>query len=324
MNAVYIEQPGGPDALIFGDQPKPTPAPGEVLVKIAYSGVNFIDTYHRGGLYKLPQPAIIGSEAAGTVEAVGDGVTQFKPGDRVAHGMARGSYAEYQSVPAHQLVTVPADVPLDIAAAAMLQGMTAHYLTHSTFPLKAGDTALVHAAAGGTGRLITQMATTIGARIIATVGSAEKAKLTLSDGASAAILYNSEDWVAEVKRLTNGKGVDVVYDGVGQATFLKGLDCIRPRGMMVTFGQSSGPIGTFDPLMLSAKGSLFLTRPTLFTYIAEPSDLEWRSRDLFAWIAAGKLKIRIDKTYPLAEAAQAQRDLEGRKTTGKLILKVAP
>jgi len=323
MKAVYIEQPGGPEALTYGERPKPVPAAGQALVKVAYSGVNFIDTYHRGGLYKLPLPAIIGSEGAGTVEAVGEGVTQLKPGDRVAYAMVRGSYAEYHSVPAAQLVAVPDAVSLDIAAAAMLQGMTAHYLTHSTFELKAGHTALVHAAAGGTGRLIVQMATRVGARIIATVGSEPKAKLTLGDGASAAILYNSEDWVAEVKKLTDGKGVDVVYDGVGQATFLKGLDCLKPRGMMVTFGQSSGPIGTFDPLTLSAKGSLYLTRPTLATYIAERADLEWRSGDLFSWIASGKLKIRIDKIYPLAEAAQAQRDLEGRKTTGKLVLQIA-
>ncbi len=323
MKAVYIDQPGGPEALVYGDRPKPAPAAGEVLVKVAYSGVNFIDTYHRGGLYKLPLPAIIGSEAAGTVEAVGEGVTQFKPGDRVAYAMARGSYAEYHAVPAGQLVIVPDAVPLDIAAAAMLQGMTAHYLTHSTFELKHDHTALVHAAAGGTGRLIVQMATMAGARIIATVGSEAKAKLTLGDGSSAAILYNSEDWVAEVKRLTDGKGVDVVYDGVGQSTFLKGLDCLKPRGLMVTFGQSSGANAPFDPLILSAKGSLYLTRPTLATYIAQRADLEWRTRDLFSWISSGKLKVRIDKIYPLAEAAQAQRDLEGRKTTGKLIMEIA-
>lgn len=323
MKAVYIEQPGGPEALVYGERPKPDPAAGEVLVKVAYSGVNFIDTYHRGGLYKLPLPAILGSECAGTVEAVGEGVTQFQPGDRVAQAMARGSYAEYQSVPAAMLVKVPDVVALDIAAAAMLQGMTAHYLTHSTFPLKAGQTAVVHAAAGGTGRLIVQMAKTVGARVIGTVGSEEKAKLTLSDGADAAILYNSQDWVAEVKSLTGGKGADVIFDGVGQATFHKGFDCLRPRGMMVTFGQSSGPIGQFDPLVLSQKGSLYLTRPTLATYIAERSDLEWRASDLFTWIGSGKLKVRIDKAYPLVEAGQAQQYLEGRKTTGKVILKVS-
>ncbi len=322
MKAVYIEQPGGPEALIYGDRPNPEPAPGEVLVKIAFSGVNFIDTYHRGGLYKLPLPAVIGSEGSGTVESVGAGVAQFKPGDHVAYAMARGSYAEYHAVPAAQLVLVPSGVSLDIAAAVMLQGMTAHYLTHSTFSLEQKHTALIHASAGGTGRLMVQMGKMMGARVFGTVGSEEKAKLTLGDGADAAILYNTQDWVAEVKRLTDGKGVDVIYDGVGQATFHKGFDCLKPRGMMVTFGQSSGPIGQFDPLVLSAKGSLYLTRPTLFTYVAERSELEWRSRDLFDWIGSGKLNVRIDKTYPLAEAAEAQKYLEGRKTTGKVILKV--
>lgn len=323
MKAVYIEQYGGLDALHYGDMPTPAPAAGQVLVKIAYSGVNFIDTYHRIGLYKLPSlPAVIGSEASGTVEAVGDGVTGFQKGDLVAYAMARGSYAEYAAVPASMLVKVPAAVSSDVAAACMLQGMTAHYLTHSTFALKAGHTALVHAAAGGTGRLIVQMATMLGARVIATCGSAAKAELTRSDGASDAILYNEQDFVTEVKRLTDGKGVDVVYDSVGQATFLKSLDCLKPRGLLAFFGQSSGPVGSFDPLLLSAKGSLYLTRPTLATYIASREDLEWRSRDLFQWIAAGKLKIRVDKAYPLPDAADAHRDLEGRKTTGKLILKV--
>jgi NADPH2:quinone reductase len=322
MKAVYIEQPGGPDALIYGDRPQPTPAAGEVLVKVAYSGVNFIDTYHRSGLYKLPLPAILGSEAAGTVEAVGEGVTSLKPGDRVAYAMARGSYAEYHALPAVQVVKVPEAVALETAAAAMLQGMTAHYLTHSTFALKSGQTALVHAAAGGTGRLIVQMAKMVGARVISTVGSEAKAQLTLGDGASAAINYTAQDFVAEVKRITDGAGVDVVYDSVGQATFLKSLDCLKPCGLLAAFGQSSGPTGPIDPLLLSQKGSLYLTRPTLATYIAKRNDLEWRARDLFDWIATGALKIRIDKIYPLPDAAQAQRDLEGRKTTGKLILKV--
>jgi NADPH2:quinone reductase len=322
MRAVFIEQHGGVEVMQCGQRPKPAPGPGEVLVKIAYSGVNFIDTYHRTGLYKIPLPAILGSEAAGAVEQAGEGVTAFQPGDRVAYAMARGSYAEYQVVPAAQLVKIPAGVDLATAAAAMLQGMTAHYLTHSTSPLKPGQTALVHAAAGGTGRLIVQMCKMIGARVIGTVGSEEKAKLTLSDGASDAILYNTQDFVAEVKRLTGGKGVDVVYDSVGQATFLKGLDCLKPRGLMAFFGQSSGPVAPVDPLLLSAKGSLYLTRPTLATYIASREELEWRTRDLFDWIGSGKLKIRIDKTYRLEEAAQAHRDIEGRKTTGKLILAV--
>jgi NADPH2:quinone reductase len=322
MKAVFIEQPGGVDALKYGEFPTPQPAPGEALVKVAYSGVNFIDTYHRSGLYKLPLPAVIGSEASGTVEKLGEGVTAFKPGDRVAYTMARGSYAEYHAVPAAQLVKIPDNVDDATAAASMLQGCTAHYLTHSTFVLKKGQTALVHAAAGGTGRLIVQMATMIGARVIATVGSEAKAKLTLGDGASDAILYSTQDFVAEVKRLTEGKGVEVVYDGVGQATLLKGFDCLKPRGMMVAFGQSSGPAAPIDLLMLSQKGSLYVTRPTLFTYIASREDLEWRSSEMFRWIGEGKLKINIDKVYPLAEAGQAQRDLEARKTTGKLLLKV--
>ncbi len=320
MKAVYIEQTGGPSALRFGDQPTPAPAAGEALVKIAYSGVNFIDTYHRSGLYKVPLPAIVGSEAAGVVEQVGEGVTSVKPGDRVAYAMARGSYAEYQAVPAANLVHVPESVGLDVAAAAMLQGMTAHYLTHSTYYLKPEHTALVHAAAGGTGRLIVQMATMMGARVIGTVGTEGKGKLTVSDGASAAILYNQQDFVAEVKRLTEGQGVDVVYDSVGQATFLKSLDCLKPRGLLAAFGQSSGAVGPIDPLLLSAKGSLFLTRPTLGSYIAKREELEWRTRDLFQWISEGRLQIRIDKVYPMAEASQAHRDIEGRKTTGKLIL----
>jgi NADPH2:quinone reductase len=323
MKAVFIEQPCGIDAMCCGDFPMPQPGPGEVLVKLAYSGVNFIDTYHRSGLYKLPLPAVIGSEGSGKVEKLGEGVSGFKPGDRVAYTLARGSYAEYHAVPAANLVKIPDNVDDATAAAAMLQGCTAHYLTHSTFPLKRGQTTLVHAAAGGTGRLIVQMATMIGARVIATVGSEAKAQLTLSDGSSAAILYNSQDFAVEVKRLTDGKGVEVIYDGVGQATLLKGFDCLKPRGMMVAFGQSSGPAAPVDLLLLSQKGSLYVTRPTLFTYIASREDLEWRTSDMFRWIGEGKLKINIDKVYPLAEAAQAQRDLEGRKTTGKLLLKTA-
>jgi len=284
--------------------------------------VNFIDTYHRSGLYKLPLPAVIGSEGSGTVEKLGEGVAGFKPGERVAYTIARGSYAEFHAVPAVQLVKIPDSVDDATAAACMLQGCTAHYLTHSTFALKKGHTALVHAAAGGTGRLIVQMAATIGARVIATVGSEAKAELTLGDGASEAILYNSQDFVAEVKRLTGGKGLEVVYDGVGQATLLKGFDCLKPRGMMVAFGNASGPAAHVDLLMLSQKGSLYVTRPTLFTYIASREDLEWRSSDLFRWIGEGKLKINIDKIYPLADAAQAHGDLEGRKTTGKLLLKI--
>jgi len=321
MKAIYIELPGGLDALRYGDQPTPEPKAGEVLIKLAASGVNFIDTYHRSGLYKLPLPAVLGSEGAGTVERVGEGVTSLQAGDRVAYAMARGSYAEYAVAPASLLVKIPAGVEFRQAAAIMLQGMTAHYLSHSTFPLKPGHTALVHAAAGGTGRLLVQMATMLGARVIATAGTEAKAELARSAGATDAILYDREDWVAVVKQLTGGKGVDVVYDSVGQATFLKGFDCLKTRGSMVFFGQSSGPVLQFDPLTLSAKGSLYLTRPTLASYVTR-EEIEWRTKDLFGWIATGKLDLRIDKEYPLAEAAAAHKYLEGRQTTGKIVLKV--
>lgn len=321
MKAVYIEQNGGVEALIYGDRAKPEPAAGEVLVKIAISGVNFIDITHRIGLYKLPLPAILGSEGAGTVERIGEGVTGFKPGDRVAYAMARGSYAEYQAVPAKLLAHVPPSVELRDAAAVMLQGMTAYYLTHSTFLLKPGHTALVHAAAGGTGRLLVQMAVMQGARVIATAGTAAKAELALEAGASDVILYEQADWVAEVKRLTGGAGVDVVYDSVGQATFMKGLDCLKACGTMVCFGQSSGPVAPLDILTLMAKGSLYVTRPTLGNHI-DAAALAQSTGDIFRWIAEGKLKLRVEYVYKLAQAAQAQQDLAGRKTTGKLVLEV--
>jgi NADPH2:quinone reductase len=318
MKAVFIEKTGGLDVLKFGDFPDPTPAAGEALVDVEYSGVNFIDTYHRGGLYPLTLPAVIGSEGAGTIEKLGPGVEGFHVGDRVAYAMARGSYAQKHAVPARFLVKVPQNVELRQAAAVMLQGMTAHYLSHSTFPLKHGHTALVHAAAGGTGRLLVQIATMLGARVIATAGSPAKAELAKSAGASDVILYDQQDFLAEVKRIAGG--VDVVYDSVGKATFLKGLDCLKPRGMMVSFGQSSGPVPAIEPLLLSQKGSLFLTRPSLGQYLS-PEELKWRSGDLFKWIAEGKLHLRIDHEYPLSEARAAQEHLEARKTTGKLLLK---
>ena len=321
MKAVYIEQTGGVEALTYGDQPKPKPGAGEVLVKVAFSGVNFIDTYHRTGLYKLPMPAIIGSEASGTVEQVGDGVAGFKPGDHVAYAMARGSYAEYQAVPARLLVHVPEGVDMRDAAAVMLQGMTAYYLSHSTFPLKKGHTCLIHAAAGGTGRLLVQMAVMAGSRVIATAGTPAKADLARQAGASDVILYDQQDWPAEVKALTGGAGVDVVYDSVGQATFMKGLDCLKPLGMMVSFGQSSGAVAPFDILLLSAKGSLFVTRPTLASYTSEAA-ISRSTGDIFRWIAEDKLKLRIDTVYKLSDAAQAHIDLEGRKSSGKLLLEI--
>jgi NADPH:quinone reductase len=321
MRAVYIEQHGGAEVLHHGDFAKPTAAAGQALVKVAVSGVNFIDIYHRKGLYKLPLPAVLGTEGAGTVEAAGEGVKDFKPGDRVAWTMARGSYAEYSVVPASALVHVPEHISLRDAAASMLQGMTAHYLTHSTFPLEKGQTALVHAAAGGTGRLIVQMAKLRGARVIATAGSAAKGKVAREAGADEVILYSEADFLAEVKRLTGGAGVDVVYDGVGKATFDKSIDSLRPRGMLVCFGNASGPVPPIDILILSAKGSLFLTRPTLGNY-SSPQELAWRSGDVFSWIKDGKLKLMIEKEYPLAETAQAQNDLEGRGTMGKLLIKI--
>ncbi len=323
MKAVYIETIGGPEVLCFGERPVPEPAKGEVLIRLTYSGVNFTDLNARSGINKIPLPALLGSEGAGTVERVGEGVSGLQPGDRVAYAMARGSYAEFQAVPAKLLVRVPEGVAFRDAAAAMLQGMTAHYLTHSTFPLKPGHTALVHSGAGGTGRLLVQLATMLGARVIATVGTPAKADLARQAGASDAILYDQQDWVAEVKRLTGGAGVDVVYDSVGRATYLKGFECLKPRGMMVHFGVASGPIDPLDTRILTAKGSLFVTRPTLASHISDPQELAWRAGDIFRWIGDGKLQLRIDREYPLAETAQAHRDMEDRKTTGKLLLRVS-
>ncbi|HUA85063.1 MAG TPA: quinone oxidoreductase [Bryobacteraceae bacterium] len=320
MKAVYIEKTGGPEVLIYGDRPKPQAAAGQAVVKLAASGVNFIDTYHRSGLYKIPLPAILGGEGAGVVESVGEGVTTVKPGDRVAYATSRGAYAEYAAAPETALVQIPASVSFKDAAAVMLQGMTAHYLTHSTFPLKKGDTMLVHAAAGGTGRLIVQMAKMLGARVIGTAGSPAKAQIAREAGADEVILYREQDFLEETRRLTGGKGVDVVYDSVGATTFLKGLDCLRPRGMMVQFGNASGAAPAIEPLVLNQKGSLFLTRPTLFHYVATRQELEWRAGDLLRWLAEKKLVLKIDKVYPLQDAAQAQADLEGRKTSGKLVL----
>jgi NADPH2:quinone reductase len=316
MKAVFVEQPGGVENLKYADLPKPSPGPGQALVKIAASGVNYIDIYFRKGVYPAPPPIVLGSEGAGTVESVGADVNNVAPGDRVAYAMARGSYAEYAVVPAWQLVKLPASVDLETGSAAMLQGMTAHYLTHSTYPLKPGDSCLIHAAAGGTGRLIVQMAKMLGARVIATVGTEEKAKQAKELGADEVIVYTQEDFTAKAK------GVHVVYDSVGQSTFMKSLDCLRPRGMLVSFGNASGAVTEFSPLILSQKGSLFLTRPTLANYTATVEELDWRANDVLNWIAQGKLKLHIHKVYPLSDAAQAHNDLESRKTTGKLLLRV--
>jgi NADPH2:quinone reductase len=320
MKLIQVQKHGGPEELQLTDAPIPQPAAGQAVVHVAATGVNFIDVYFRTGLYKADLPLTPGSEAAGTVEAVGEGVTNVKKGDRVAWAMVRGSYAQYAAVPAAMLVKLPDSVPFETAAAAMLQGMTAHYLTHSTFPLKKGDTALVHAAAGGAGGLIVQMAKMLGATVIGTAGSDEKAAIAKQAGADEVIIYTRQDFVAETKRITGGHGVDVIYDSVGQTTFLPGLDVIRPRGMMVLFGQSSGAVDPMNPNILNPKGSLYLTRPSLAHYTSSRKELEWRSGDVLNWVADGKLKLRVDRTYPLAQAADAHRDLEGRKTAGKLIL----
>jgi NADPH:quinone reductase len=320
MKAIQMKQSGGPEAMELVDLPIPEPKENEAVVKIHVAGVNFIDVYNREGRYKVPLPFVLGQEAAGVVERVGAGVTSVKPGERVAYTGVIGSYAEYSSVPADRLVKIPEGVDDRQAAAVMLQGMTAHYLCHDTFPLKRGDTALIHAAAGGVGLLLDQMAHNLGARVIGTVSSEEKARLAHEAGADEVILYSKVDFEIETKRITGGNGVDVVYDSVGRSTFEKGLNVLRPRGMMVLFGGSSGAVPPFDPLVLTQKGSLFLTRPSLNHYIITAEELQARASAVFGMIQEGKLKLRIEHTYPLAQAQQAHRDLEGRRTTGKLLL----
>jgi NADPH2:quinone reductase len=320
MKAIRIYEFGGPEKLRYEEVPLPEPGGGEVRVKIEAAGVNFIDIYHRTGLYPLPLPATPGVEAAGVVEAVGPGVTELKVGDPVAYSSQPGAYAEYAVVPESKLVPVPAELDLTSAAAVMLQGMTAHYLTHSTYPLKAGETALVHAAAGGVGLLLVQVAKRLGATVIGTVSTEEKAQLAREAGADHVILYTQTDFEEETKRLTDGAGVHVVYDSVGKTTFDKSLNVLRPQGYLVLFGQSSGPVSSFDPAILNAKGSLFLTRPSLFHYVAKREDLLWRSGDLFKWLVAGELTLRIDQKLSLAEAAEAHRLLASRQTAGKLLL----
>jgi len=323
MKAIHVNETGGPEKMQLTDVATPTPGPGQALVRLAASGVNFIDVYFRIGLYKAESPIVLGNEGAGTVEAVGPGVSEVAPGDRVAYAMARGSYAEYALVPAAQLVHIPDGLDFRDAAAAMLQGMTAHYLTHSTYPLKSGDTCLVHAAAGGAGGLTVQMAKMLGARVFGTVSTEEKARIAREHGADEAILYTKQDFQVEVKRLTGGRGVDVVYDSVGQSTFEKSLGSLRPRGLLALFGQSSGPVPPFDASILNAKGSIFLTRPSLAHHVLTRDELLWRAGDVLGWVASGKLKLRIDRTYPLAKAADAHRDLESRRTAGKLLLAIS-
>jgi len=322
MRGVVLREFGPAENLTLVEAPRPEPRPGEVLVKVAFSGVNFTDVYFRTGLYKVPLPASIGSEASGIVEAVADDVADLRPGDRVAYAMVRGSYAEYATVPAVQAVKIPGGTSLEQAAAVMLQGMTAHYLTRSTFPLKSGDTCLVHAAAGGTGALVVQMARQTGARVFGTVSTPEKEAIARAAGADAVIFYDKQDFSAEARRLTGGRGVDVVYDGVGKTTFDKSLDSLRPRGTLVLFGNASGPVTSVDPSVLNTKGSLYLTRPTLAHYIATREELQWRALELFQSVAAGQLTVRIDEVFPLERVVDAHRVLEGRGTTGKLLLKM--
>jgi len=320
MKAIQVKKVGGPEALELVELPVPEPKANEAVVKIQASGVNFVDVYYREGRYKAEVPFVAGQEGAGEVAAVGAEVKNVKVGDRVAWTMLLGTYAEYAAAAADRLVKIPDGVDYRQAAAAMLQGMTAHYLLYDTYPLKKGETALIHAAAGGVGLLLVQMAHNIGARVIGTVSTEEKAKLARGAGADEIILYAQIDFEAEAKRQTGGKGVDVVYDSVGKTTFEKGLNLLRPRGYMVLYGGSSGPVPPIDPIVLTQKGSLFMTRPSLGAYIATRQELEQRADAVFDMIAAGKLKLRIEHLYPLKDAAQAHRDLEGRKTTGKLLL----
>jgi len=323
MKAIQIQQTGGPEVLKLAEIPIPEPKSGEALVKLRASGVNFIDVYFREGRYPAELPFINGQEGAGVVERVGSGVRDFKAGDRVAWCGGLGSYAEYAAVPAAKLVKVPEGMDLKLAAAVMLQGMTAHYLSRSTFALKAGDTCLVHAAAGGVGLLLTQMAAEIGARVIGTVSTEAKEKLAREAGAAEVIRYTEADFEAETKRLTGGRGVDVVYDSVGWTTFEKSLNCLRPRGLLALFGGSSGAVPPFDLIGLSLRGSLFVTRPKLTDYTLTREELDWRAGDVLGAVQKGTLKVRVDRSYPLADAAQAHRDLEGRKTSGKLLLEMS-
>ena len=322
MKAIRVHQHGGPETMKLEDVPVPEPGPKQALVRLAVAGVNFIDVYFRTGLYKAEQPTSLGNEGAGVVEKIGPDVTEVHVGDRVAYAMARGSYAEYAVVPAAVLVKLPDAITFQQAAAAMLQGMTAHYLTRSTYPLKRGDTCLVHAAAGGAGLMIVQMAKTLGARVIGTVSTEAKALLAHDNGADETIRYTEQDFEQEVKRLTGGHGVDVVYDSVGKTTFDKSLNCLRPRGVLALFGSSSGAVPPLDPQVLNAKGSLFLTRPTLAHHLLTREELLWRAGDVLSGLESGALRLRIDHMYTLAHVADAHRALESRATTGKLLITI--
>jgi NADPH:quinone reductase len=320
VKAIRVYATGGPEVLRYGEVPKPSPGAGQALVRLDAVGVNFIEVYQRTGLYPLKLPFIPGSEAAGVVEQVGDGVTDVKVGQRVASQSFAGSYAEFALAPADRLIVLPPSVTTRTGAAVMLQGLTAHYLTHSTYPLASGDTCLVHAAAGGVGLLLCQVARKIGARVLGTVSTEEKAKLARKAGAHEVILYTKQDFVVEARRITGGAGVQVIFDSVGKTTFLKGLDCLARRGMMVLFGQSSGPVDPFDPQILNQKGSLFVTRPTLPHYVATRAELLERSNALLGWVEDGSLAVAVGREFPLAAVAEAHGDLEARRTTGKLLL----
>lgn len=320
MKAIRVHTPGGPEVMKLEEVPEPKAGPGQAVVKLEAAGLNYIDVYFRTGMYKAPLPLTPGLEGAGTVTQVGDGVKDLKPGDRVAYTGIPGSYAQMNVCPADRLVKLPDKLSFRDGAAAMLQGMTAHYLTRSTYALKSGDTCLVHAAAGGMGLLLTQMGKMFGATVIGTVSTDEKAALAKQAGADHVILYSKQDFVGEVKRITGNRGVDVIYDGVGATTFEKGLTCIRPRGVMALYGAASGPVGPLDLQLLNANGSLFVTRPSLNHHIASREELVQRSGDVLGWIRDGKLKLRVETTFPLDKAGEAHRALEGRKTTGKVLL----
>lgn len=322
MKAIRVRGTGGPEVLRLEDVPVPAPGPGQVLIRVEAAGVNFVDVYQRTGLYPVPLPFTPGREAAGTVERIGEGVTTCRPGDRVVSESLTGGYAEYALAAAERVVPLADEVDTRLGAAVMLQGLTAHYLATSTYPLRRGDTCLVHAAAGGVGLLLCQIASRLGARVIGTVSTEEKARLALEAGAQEVILYTRDDFLTETKRISGGAGVQVVYDSVGRTTFLKGFDCLVPRGMMVLYGQSSGPVAPLDPQLLNQKGSLFLTRPTLASYVATRAELLQRSEELFGWIADGSLAVRIGREFPLAAAAEAHTELESRRTTGKVLLDV--
>jgi NADPH2:quinone reductase len=320
MKAIQMTKTGGPEVMELREAPMPEPGPGQVLVKIEAAGVNFVDVYLREGRYPAKLPSIPGQEAAGVVAALGPEVTGFKVGDRVAWCHVLGAYAEYAAVPVSMLIAIPDGVTMQQGAAALLQGMTAHYLSHSTYAIKTGDMVLIHAGAGGVGLLLIQMAKRLGARVLTTVSTDAKAALARGAGADEVILYTQEDFAARTRELTKGEGVAVVYDSVGMTTFDGSLACLQPRGLMALYGGSSGAVPPFDLIQLSQRGSLYITRPTLKDYTATREELERRAGEVLGWVADGSLKLRIEHTYPLAEAAQAHRDLEGRQTTGKLLL----